>query len=96
MKTRSTTFRIYVLPVALLALGLAACSKAPEDTKESLAQNPERLKAVTKSCHNDPKSVDERLCRVAADANFQKFMTHTPSVDERGAKPSAAQPAPKF
>jgi hypothetical protein len=90
------SFRISLLPALLLGLGLAACSKAPEDTKESLAQNPERLRAVTKACHEDPKSTDERLCRAAADANFQKFMTHKPSVDEPGAKPSPVQPPPKF
>ncbi len=57
------------------AFVLAACgrSSSPE-TVESLAANPERLKAVMNQCKLDHEKTGDALCRAASEAQRKRFM----------------------
>ena len=59
--------------VALVALVTACHAPASEDSVESLAKDPARLKVVLKQCKDAPESVPERTCRAAAEAFRQRF-----------------------
>lgn len=67
----------------LLAAMLAACGKfeptetssrsGPTDTVESLAANPERLKALREKCKLERAKVGEELCNRVAEATRKRF-----------------------
>jgi hypothetical protein len=64
-----------ISPVTAMALAvlLTGCAPASEDSIESLAKDPARLKVVMKQCKDAPESVPERTCRAAAEAFRQRF-----------------------
>ena len=62
------------------ALMLVACGKpAPMESAESLAENPERLKALQAECRVDRARVGEAQCMAVADAVRKRFMRPMPS-----------------
>lgn len=68
----------------LLAATLVACGKseptatsnssAPTETVESLAANPERLKALRQQCKTDQAKLGEELCNRVAEATNRRFL----------------------
>jgi hypothetical protein len=75
-------------------LALTACGdRQQEDTEQSLARDPERLKAVMQECHNDPGHGNDKRCRIAADANRLRFLDRKSIEPEAARKPA---PDPKF
>ncbi|WP_219953245.1 EexN family lipoprotein [Dickeya zeae] len=80
----------------LLAVMLVACGKSepaktsttsgPTETVESLAANPERLKALRQQCKTDRAKLGDELCDRVAEATNKRFLgdgkTHyTPPKD---------------
>jgi hypothetical protein len=71
-----------IIPL-LLAAALVACSKseppatsnnsAPIETLESLAANPERLKALRQQCKTDRARRGDELCNRVAEATNRRF-----------------------
>lgn len=66
------TFSI-VTAMALAALVTGCHTPTSEDSVESLAKDPARLKVVLKQCKDAPESLPERTCRAAAEAFRQRF-----------------------
>jgi len=72
-----------IIPL-LLAATLVACGKserpaasnnsAPVETVESLAANPERLKALRQQCKTDRARLGEELCNRVAEAMNRRFL----------------------
>lgn len=72
-----------MIPLLLAAI-LVACGKSeptvtaptakPTETVESLAANPERLKALRQQCKTDRATVGDELCNRAAEATNRRFM----------------------
>jgi len=68
----------------LLAATLVACGKPeptgtsrssePAETVESLAANPERLKALRQQCKTDRAKLGDELCNRAAEATNRRFL----------------------
>lgn len=68
----------------LLAATLVACGKseptetssrsAPTETIESLAANPERLKALRQQCKTDRAKLGDELCNRVAEATNRRFL----------------------
>lgn len=68
----------------LLATALVACGKseptgtatttAPTETVESLAANPERLKALRQQCKTDRAKLGDGLCNQVAEATNRRFL----------------------
>ncbi|MCK6413407.1 MAG: EexN family lipoprotein [Azonexus sp.] len=71
-----------IIPL-LLAATLVACGKseppatsnnsAPIETVESLAANPERLKALRQQCKTDRARLGDELCNRVAEATNRRF-----------------------
>ncbi len=71
-----------IIPL-LLAATLVACGKseppatsnnsAPIETVESLAANPERLKALRQQCKTDRTKLGDELCNRVAEATNRRF-----------------------
>lgn len=58
----------------LLVTMLAACGKSqPTETVESLAANPERLKALREQCKADRAKLGDELCNRVAEATNRRF-----------------------
>ena len=63
------------IPWLLLALLLFGCGRsAPTDTVESLAGDPERLKALREQCRTDRARLGDALCNTVAEAARKRFM----------------------
>lgn len=72
-----------IIPL-LLAATLVACGKseppatsnnsAPIETVESLAANPERLKALRQQCKTDRARLGYELCNRVAEATNKRFL----------------------
>ena len=68
----------------LLAATLVACGKpeptkpsgssGPTETVESLAANPERLKALRQQCKTDRATLGDELCNRVAEATNRRFL----------------------
>ncbi|MBZ0106786.1 MAG: EexN family lipoprotein [Sulfuricella denitrificans] len=68
----------------LLAATLVACGKPeptqpssssePTETVESLAANPERLKALRQQCKTDRAKLGEEFCNRVAEATNRRFL----------------------
>lgn len=68
----------------LLAAMLVACGKpeptattstsGPTETVESLAANPERLKALRQQCKTDRAKLGDELCNRVAEATSRRFL----------------------
>ncbi|MFM0276511.1 EexN family lipoprotein [Paraburkholderia sediminicola] len=57
-----------------LVLMLTACGKSePTDTVDSLAANPERLKALREQCKTDRAKLGDELCNRVAEATNRRF-----------------------
>jgi uncharacterized lipoprotein YmbA len=57
-----------------LVLMLTACGKSePTDTVNSLAANPERLKALREQCKTDRAKLGDELCNRVAEATNRRF-----------------------
>lgn len=72
---------------------LSACGqKTPTDTVESLAADPERLKALRAQCKLDHEKVGDAVCSAVSEVTRQRFMGDgkSPYADD-----SAPKPAPK-
>ncbi len=64
-----------LLTVVACALALIACSKVePEDTVESLAANPERLKVLRAQCKADHARMGDALCNLVSEATRRRFI----------------------
>lgn len=71
------------LPLLLVAT-LVACGKseptvptgtsAPTETVDSLAANPERLKALRQQCKTDRAKLGDELCNRVAEATNRRFL----------------------
>ena len=62
------------MAIALIMGLLTACSESePTETVESLAANPERLKALREQCRTERARVGEVLCSRAAEASTRRF-----------------------
>lgn len=58
----------------LLVVMLTACGKSqPTETVESLAANPERLKALREQCKTDRAKLGDELCNRVAEATNRRF-----------------------
>lgn len=58
----------------LLVAMLTACGKPqPTETVESLAANPERLKALREQCKTDRAKLGDELCNSVAEATNRRF-----------------------
>lgn len=58
----------------LLVTMLVACGKSqPTETVESLAANPERLKALREQCKADRAKLGDELCNRVAEATNRRF-----------------------
>lgn len=58
-----------------LVLMLTACGKSePTDTVDSLAANPERLKALREQCKTDRAKLGDELCNRVAEATNRRFL----------------------
>ncbi|MCI4030088.1 EexN family lipoprotein [Dickeya dianthicola] len=63
------------LLLLLMTLGLAACSPpASTDTVESLAANPDRLKALRQQCKLERAKLGDELCNRVAEATNRRFL----------------------
>ena len=72
-----------IIPL-LLAATLVACGKSeptattgtsnPTETIESLAANPERLKALRQQCKTDRAKLSDELCNRVAEATNRRFL----------------------
>lgn len=63
-----------VMPFLLVAM-LTACGKSePTETVESLAANPERLKALREQCKTDRAKLGDELCNRVAEATNHRFL----------------------
>lgn len=72
-----------IIPL-LLAATLLACGKPespqpssssePTETVESLAANPERLKALRQQCKTDRAKLGEEFCNRVAEATNRRFL----------------------
>lgn len=72
-----------IVPLLLAAM-LVACGKsepaatsnnsAPIETVESLAANPERLKALRQQCKTDRTRLGDELCNRVAEATNRRFL----------------------
>lgn len=72
-----------IIPLLLAAM-LVACGKpeptqtssssAPIETVESLAANPERLKALRQQCKTDRAKLGDELCNRVAEATNRRFL----------------------
>lgn len=72
-----------IIPL-LLAATLVACGKpeptaiskstAPVETVDSLAANPERLKALRQQCKTDRAKLGDELCNRVAEATNRRFL----------------------
>ncbi|HCI1651765.1 TPA: EexN family lipoprotein [Pseudomonas aeruginosa] len=78
MKTNART-----LPLVWAVFLLSGCEPStPSDTVESLAANPERLKALRERCRLDRVKVGEELCAKVGQATTQRFLKRAePSED---------------
>lgn len=57
-----------------LVVMLTACGKSePTDTVDSLAANPERLKALREQCKTDRAKLGDELCNRVAEATNRRF-----------------------
>ncbi len=71
----------------LFTLVLSACSPSPAiDTVESLAANPERLKALRLQCKLERAKLGDELCNRVAEATNRRFLgdrktTYSPPKD---------------
>lgn len=63
------------LPILLTTLALlAGCGKPqPTETVESLAADPERLKALREQCKTDRAKLGDELCNRVAEATKKRF-----------------------
>lgn len=63
------------LPMLLTTLALlAGCDKPqPTETVESLAADPERLKALREQCKTDRAKLGDELCNRVAEATKKRF-----------------------
>lgn len=58
----------------MLVVMLTACGKSePIDTVDSLAANPERLKALREQCKTDRAKLGDELCNRVAEATNRRF-----------------------
>lgn len=58
----------------LLVAMLTACGKSePTETLESLAADPERLKALREQCKTDRAKLGDELCNRVAEATNRRF-----------------------
>jgi len=58
----------------LIVAMLTACGKSqPTETVESLAANPERLKALREQCKTDRAKLGDELCNSVAEATNRRF-----------------------
>ena len=65
---------VSVVSLMALAALVAAChAPTSENSVESLAKDPARLKVVLKQCKDAPESLPEQTCRAAAEAFRQRF-----------------------
>ena len=63
-----------ILLVTLVFM-LTACGKSePTDTVDSLAANPERLKALREQCKTDRAKLGDELCNRVAEATNRRFL----------------------
>lgn len=54
---------------------LAACGqRAPSETAESLASNPERLRTLREQCKLERDKVGDALCKLVSEATRKRFM----------------------
>lgn len=89
-----------ILILSLCALALAACEKKPEpiETVESLAANPERLKALREACKADRSRLGDAQCNAVAEATRRRFLGsgQSPYAADpvKPPAPPAAEPAP--
>ena len=78
----------FLIIAACCAALLVGCSRRePAESVESLAANPERLKALRAQCRADHGSVGEAQCGAVAEATRRRFMGV-------GKSPYATDPAP--
>ena len=83
------------LVAAACALLLVGCSRRePAESVESLAANPERLKALRAQCKADHGSVGEAQCGAVAEATRRRFMGSGTPYAPTPAAAAATAPAP--
>lgn len=67
--------RVAIVAIAISAALLSACGQAsPSDTVESLAGDPERLRALREQCKRERDKVGDALCRLVSEARRKRFM----------------------
>lgn len=79
------------LAVLAFVAVLSACSeKAPTDTVDSLAANPERLKDLRAQCKADHAKVGDALCTAVSEATRKRFMGDgkSPYADDAAPPPA--------
>lgn len=71
------------MTVGALALVLTGCEpRSNDDTPESLARDPDRVKNLLRECRDDPSRAEDKRCRAASEAWRRRFFGNEKREEE--------------